>query len=53
MDLIGLPHQLIVGPKGLADGNVELKVRRTGERVTLSLDEALNRLTALRSPAAR
>ena len=34
MDLIGLPHQVIVGPKGLADGKVEIKDRRSGERET-------------------
>ncbi|HLZ84161.1 MAG TPA: proline--tRNA ligase [Caulobacteraceae bacterium] len=41
MDLIGLPWQLIIGPRGLADGVVELKRRKTGERRTLPLDEAL------------
>ena len=41
MDLIGLPWQLIVGPRGLADGVVELKRRATGDRQTLSLDAAL------------
>jgi prolyl-tRNA synthetase len=41
MDLIGLPWQLIIGPRGLADGVVELKRRATGERLTLSLDDAL------------
>jgi prolyl-tRNA synthetase len=46
MDLIGLPWQLVVGPRGLANGKVELKRRRTGERVELSADEALNRLSA-------
>ncbi len=44
MDLIGLPWQLIVGPKGLASGEVELKRRATGERETLTLDAAMNRL---------
>lgn len=44
MDLIGLPWQLIVGPKGLANGEVELKRRATGERETLTLDAAANRL---------
>ncbi|MBB3929209.1 prolyl-tRNA synthetase [Kaistia hirudinis] len=44
MDLIGLPWQLIVGPKGLANGEVELKRRATGERETLTLDAAVNRL---------
>ena len=46
LDLIGLPHQLIVGPKGLAEGKVEVKNRRTGARETLSPEEALNRLAA-------
>ena len=46
MDLIGLPWQLVVGPRGIANGKVELKRRRTGERVEMSIDEAMNRLTA-------
>jgi prolyl-tRNA synthetase len=45
MDLIGLPWQVIVGPKGLADGKVEVKNRRSGERELLSPDEALNKLS--------
>ena len=44
-DLIGLPWQLIAGPRGLATGEVELKNRRTGERTNLSPDAALKRLT--------
>ena len=32
MDLIGLPWQVIIGPRGLAAGVVELKNRRTGEK---------------------
>ncbi len=51
MDLIGLPWQLVVGPKGLAKGEVELK-RRAGERQTLSLESALSQLAA-RLGAAR
>jgi prolyl-tRNA synthetase len=46
MDLIGLPWQLIVGPRGLADGVVELKRRAGGERRTLPLDEALAAISA-------
>jgi prolyl-tRNA synthetase len=45
MDVIGLPWQLIVGPKGLANGVVELKRRATGEREELSIESALARLT--------
>ncbi len=44
MDLIGLPHQVIVGPKGLADNRVELKNRRTGERELVAPEEVMARL---------
>jgi prolyl-tRNA synthetase len=40
MDLIGLPWQLIVGPRGIAQGLVELKRRSTGEREELSASRA-------------
>jgi prolyl-tRNA synthetase len=41
LDLVGVPWQLIVGPKGVAEGVVETKRRATGERQTLPLDQAL------------
>jgi prolyl-tRNA synthetase len=43
-DLIGLPWQLLVGPKGLAEGKVELKRRAGGAREMLSPADALKRL---------
>ena len=46
MDLIGLPWQVIVGPRGIASGTVELKRRSTGEREEISIESALARLTA-------
>ena len=45
MDLIGLPWQVIIGPRGIANGVVELKRRATGEREELSVESALARLT--------
>ena len=45
MDLIGLPWQVVVGPRGLENGVVELKNRATGEREELSADAAFNKLT--------
>ncbi|TXL76701.1 proline--tRNA ligase [Vineibacter terrae] len=39
MDLIGLPWQVIIGPKGLAAGKVEVKNRATGARSELALDQ--------------
>ncbi|MDB5423276.1 MAG: proS [Phenylobacterium sp.] len=41
LDLVGVPWQLIVGPKGVAEGVVEIKRRATGERQTLPLEAAL------------
>jgi prolyl-tRNA synthetase len=46
MDLIGLPWQLVVGPRGLKSGTVELKSRASGEREELSPESALARLTS-------
>jgi prolyl-tRNA synthetase len=45
-DLIGLPWQVIVGPRGLATGQLEVKNRRTGERQNLSPDAVLNLFTS-------
>jgi prolyl-tRNA synthetase len=44
MDLIGLPWQVIVGPRGVKNGVVEVKNRRTGEREELSVEAALAKL---------
>ena len=43
-DLMGHPWQIVVGPRGAANGKVELKRRATGERVELTPDEALARV---------
>ncbi len=45
MDLIGLPWQVVVGPRGLKIGAVELKNRRSGGKEELSIDSALAKLT--------
>jgi len=45
MDLIGLPWQLIIGPRGMKSGVVEFKNRKSGEREKLSFESALARLT--------
>ena len=49
MDLIGLPWQVIVGPRGLANGVVEIKNRKTGAREELSPEAAIDRFQPLRS----
>ena len=44
LDLIGLPWQLVVGPRGLKNGVVELKNRASGKKTELSFDDALAQL---------
>ncbi len=44
MDLIGLPWQIVIGPKGLDKGVVEVKRRATGEKVELSVEDAIQRV---------
>ncbi len=46
MDLIGLPYQIVVGPRGLKDGIVEIKDRKTGERQNQSPEAAIAFITA-------
>ncbi len=46
MDLIGLPYQVVAGPRGLKDGLLEVKERSTGEKEMMSPEAALNKLTS-------
>jgi prolyl-tRNA synthetase len=43
-DLIGIPMQIIVGPRSVANGEVELKIRKTGDRETMTIEAAMNRV---------
>jgi prolyl-tRNA synthetase len=44
MDLIGLPWQVIIGPRGMKNGVVEVKNRRTGERAEMTPEAAMNKI---------
>jgi prolyl-tRNA synthetase len=46
MDLIGLPWQVIIGPRGLKDGVAEVKNRKSGDRENVPLDKVVEHLTA-------
>ena len=46
MDLIGLPVQITVGPRGVKAGVVEIKERATGKRFELEPQAALSYLSA-------
>ena len=40
-DLMGFPYQLVVGNRGLADGKVEIKERKTNNKQLLDLADAI------------
>ncbi len=44
-DLIGIPWQILIGPKGLAEGKVEVKKRADGSRALTSPDDAIAQLS--------
>ncbi len=44
MDLIGLPWQIIIGPRSVGSGQCEVKNRRTGEKIELSLEDSLKQI---------
>jgi prolyl-tRNA synthetase len=46
MDLIGLPWQAVIGPRGVKQGIVELKSRASGERTELTPEAVVARLAA-------
>jgi len=50
-DLIGIPWQILVGPKGLAEGKVEIKKRADGSREMMSVDEASHHFQTKWKPA--
>ncbi len=45
-DLVGLPWQAVIGPKGLAEGKIELKRRADGSRQLVALEDAVAILAA-------
>jgi prolyl-tRNA synthetase len=45
-DLIGVPWQILVGPRSLAEGKVEVKRRSDGSRELMSPADAVARLTS-------
>ena len=46
-DLIGIPLQIILGKKNFKDNNVEIKIRRTGERMLINKDDVTSKVCEL------
>ncbi len=49
MDLIGIPHRIVVGERGLANGSVEYRNRANGESADYPLDELVTTLQTIAS----
>ena len=47
MDLIGIPYQIILGPRDLENNKCELKNRSSDERVSIDLDDIIKELSKL------
>jgi prolyl-tRNA synthetase len=47
VDLIGFPVRMVVGKRGLADGQVEISLRRDGEKRMVPIADAVNEINAL------
>lgn len=48
-DLLGMPFQVIVGEKNLANGKVEIKIRKSGERILIAPGQVISTLKELLS----
>lgn len=46
-DLIGYPVRVVIGPKAIEEGQIEIKVRKTGEVFTIAYDEYLLKVQEL------
>jgi len=46
-DLLGVPYQVIVGERNLANGKIEIKERRSGERVLVDVESVLEKVQQL------
>jgi prolyl-tRNA synthetase len=46
-DLLGMPYQVIVGEKNLANGKIEIKERRTGDRILVDVDNVIEKVQQL------
>nr|WP_314228340.1 proline--tRNA ligase [uncultured Kingella sp.] len=46
-ELLGIPHRIVIGDRALKDGNVEYAERRSGESISVPLDEIVAKICAI------
>ncbi|MEY4593371.1 MAG: hypothetical protein RIR18_2266, partial [Pseudomonadota bacterium] len=47
MELLGIPHRIVIGERGLKESQFEYKGRRDTEPTMVAVDEVIPRLSAL------
>ena len=52
-DLIGIPYRIVVGEKGLKEGVVEFKERRTGKVEKIKVDSAIGHVKKVVNPVSK
>lgn len=50
MELIGIPHQLIIGDRGLKEGVLEYQERRSAEKIDIKMESVIEYICSLLSP---
>ncbi len=50
MELIGIPHQLIIGDRGLKEGVLEYQERRSAEKIDIKMESVIEYIRSLLSP---
>lgn len=46
-DLLGMPYQVIVGEKNLVNGKIEIKDRKTGDRILVDVEKTIEKVQSL------
>ena len=41
-DIMGIPHRIVVGDRGLKEGNIEYKGRRDADSLQVPIDNLIN-----------
>lgn len=44
-ELVGIPYQIVIGPRGLKEGKAEFKIRKTGEKKDIALEDCIKEIS--------
>ncbi|MGB2147927.1 MAG: His/Gly/Thr/Pro-type tRNA ligase C-terminal domain-containing protein, partial [Vibrio toranzoniae] len=46
IELVGIPHTIVIGDRSMDEGNFEYKNRRTGDKEVIAMDTVIEHLKA-------